>query len=106
MYAFQNSILNTCTVQNNNANRAQPEEYVTSSVLWQGVFDAPSLTLVIGANIFKQILNTTLQDVCMCIWCKPRTKLRESSPLNRALTSKRGRPRFESPFLESCEDMC
>jgi hypothetical protein len=28
------------------------EEYVTSSVLGQGVFDAPSLTLVIGANIF------------------------------------------------------
>jgi hypothetical protein len=30
------------------------EEYVTSSVLGQ----SPSLTLVIGANIFKQILNT------------------------------------------------
>jgi hypothetical protein len=28
------------------------EEYVTSSVLGQGVFDSPSLTLVIGANIF------------------------------------------------------
>jgi hypothetical protein len=27
-------------------------------VLGQGVFDSPSLTLVIGANIFKQILNT------------------------------------------------
>jgi hypothetical protein len=34
------------------------EEYVTSSVLGQGVFDSPLLTLVIGANIFKQILNT------------------------------------------------
>jgi hypothetical protein len=31
----------------------------TSSVLGQGVFDSPSLTLVIGANIFKQILNNT-----------------------------------------------
>jgi hypothetical protein len=30
----------------------QPEEYVTSSVLGQGVFNSPSLTLVIGANIF------------------------------------------------------
>jgi hypothetical protein len=29
----------------------QPEEYVTSSVLGKGVFDSPSLTLVIGANI-------------------------------------------------------
>jgi hypothetical protein len=28
------------------------EEYVTSSVLGQGVFVSPSLTLVIGANIF------------------------------------------------------
>jgi hypothetical protein len=28
------------------------EEYVTSSVLGQGVYDSPSLTLVIGANIF------------------------------------------------------
>jgi hypothetical protein len=28
------------------------EDYVTSSVLGQGVFDSPSLTLVIGANIF------------------------------------------------------
>jgi hypothetical protein len=28
------------------------EEYVTSSVLGQGVFDSPSLTLVIGATIF------------------------------------------------------
>jgi hypothetical protein len=28
------------------------EEYVTSSVLGQGVFDSPLLTLVIGANIF------------------------------------------------------
>jgi hypothetical protein len=34
------------------------EEYVTSSVLGQGVFDSPSLTLVIGANIFLKILNT------------------------------------------------
>jgi hypothetical protein len=36
----------------------QPEEYVTSSVLGQGVFDSLSLTLVIGARNFKQILNT------------------------------------------------
>jgi hypothetical protein len=28
------------------------EEYVTASVLGQGVFDSPSLTLVIGSNIF------------------------------------------------------
>jgi hypothetical protein len=28
------------------------EEYVTSSVLGQGVLDSPSLTLVIGTNIF------------------------------------------------------
>jgi hypothetical protein len=28
------------------------EEYVTSSVLGQGVFDSPSLTLVIGTNNF------------------------------------------------------
>jgi ACS family sodium-dependent inorganic phosphate cotransporter-like MFS transporter 5 len=28
------------------------EEYVTSSVLGQGVFDSPSLALVIGVNIF------------------------------------------------------
>jgi hypothetical protein len=28
------------------------DEYVTSSVLGQGVFDSPSLTLVIGANKF------------------------------------------------------
>jgi hypothetical protein len=33
----------------------QPEEYVTSSVLEQGVFDSRSLTLVIGANILKKI---------------------------------------------------
>jgi hypothetical protein len=39
----------------------QPEEYVTSSVLTQGVFDSPSLTLVIGANIFEQILNIVLR---------------------------------------------
>jgi hypothetical protein len=36
----------------------QPEEYVTSSVLGQGVFDSPSLTLVIGARNFQQIVNT------------------------------------------------
>jgi hypothetical protein len=34
----------------------QPEEYVTFSVLGQGVFDSPSLTLVIDANIIKKML--------------------------------------------------
>jgi hypothetical protein len=38
----------------------QPEEYVTSSVLGQGV-NSPSLILVIGARNFKQILNTFLR---------------------------------------------
>jgi hypothetical protein len=38
------------------------EEYVTSSVLGQGVFDSPSLTLVIGARNFKQTLNSFIKD--------------------------------------------
>jgi hypothetical protein len=36
----------------------------------QGVFDSPSLTLVIGANIFKEILNTfkVIRYILKGIW--------------------------------------
>jgi hypothetical protein len=49
----------TLTVQYSKSSKAldnfSTEEYVTSSVPGQSVFDSPSWTLVIGANIFKQI---------------------------------------------------